>query len=237
MEVLRNRYLEICGNYTIFRGQRLPSNFPEYDQKKFDPNRDAKFRMALLDSAKKKGENYFKGIPTYHNNMIEDRDFMVSLNGGLSEFMTFSDLLINSNYVTFRKRIVPLLAASANLTLVANFRATPQRDLSRAKLIPIGDNIFERHEETLLDVLAAARQLPSKSMILSSASSFSNLLGMHLYDVRPDITFLDIGTSLNDLLGLKSVTRAYHRLYFRANLYDRLRSLRYRLTKEYRIKW
>jgi len=237
MEVLRNRYLEIGGDYTIFRGNRLPSDFPVYDRKKFDPSRDTRFRAALMDSAKKQGKNYFKGIPTYHNNMVEDRDFMVSLNGGMSEFITFSDLLLNCNYVSFRKRIVPLFAAAENLALVANYRSVPQGELSRARLVPIGDSIFERYEETLSEVLALAGQLPSGSVVLSSASSFSNILGMTLYDLRPDLLFLDIGTALNDLLGLKSVTRAYHRLYFIHGLYDRLFSLRYRLTKEYRIKW
>jgi hypothetical protein len=124
MEVLRNRYLEIGAGYTVFQGKRLSNNFPVYDQKKFDPTRDFQFRAALLDSAKKKGKNYFKGIPTFHNNLVADRDFMVSLNGGMSEFMTFSDLLINSNYVGYRKRVVPLFAAYENLALVANYRAT-----------------------------------------------------------------------------------------------------------------
>lgn len=237
MEVLRNRFLEIGMGYTIFQGKRISNNFPEYDRKKYDPSMDIKFRTALENSATKKGMNYFKGIPTLHNNMIEDREYMVALNGGMSEFMTFSDLLINSNYVKFRERFVPFFASAKNLALVANHRAIPTGGLSRAKLISIGDGIFKRYEETLKEVLKKIHCLPLGAIVLSSASSFSNILGMHLYDLRPDITFIDIGTALNDLLSLKSVTRAYHRLCFKKSIYDRLFALRYRLTMEYWIRW
>jgi len=237
MEVLRNRFLEIGRGYTIFKGKRISNNFPEYDRKKYDPSKDTKFRTALKNSATKKGMNYFKGIPTLHNNMIEDRDYMVDLNGGMSEFMTFSDLLINSNYVEFRNRFVPQFASAKYLALVANHRAIPTGELARAKLISIGDVIFKRYEETLIEVLNKVHHLPLGALVLSSASSFSNILGMHLYNLRPDITFIDIGTALNDLLSLKSVTRAYHRLYFKKSIYDRLFALRYRLTKEYWIRW
>ena len=40
--------------------------------------------------------NYLKGMP--HKRFKKDRDLLVTLNGGLDKNITFSDLLINSNY-------------------------------------------------------------------------------------------------------------------------------------------
>ena len=60
---------------------------------------------------------------------------------------------------------------------------------------------------------------------------------MKLYEIRPDITFIDIGTSLNDLLGLDSRTRAYHNLYFSKSIKEKIIAFRYTFIKEYKIKW
>ena len=237
MEIIRNRYVEIGNGYTVFKNKKVPSNFPEYDRKVFDPEKNILFREELLNSARKSGLNYFKGIPSTHNNLIDDRDFMVSLNSGMSKFMTFSDLLLNSNYLAFRKKIVPLFSSIKNLAVIANYRAKFQSELSHANHICIGDNIFENYKSILDSVMLNLNELPNSSVVLSSASSLSNILGMKLYEIRPDITFIDIGTSLNDLLGLDSRTRAYHNLYFSKSIKEKIIAFRYTFTKEYKIKW
>ena len=40
--------------------------------------------------------HYYKGLP--HKRFKSDRDFLVTINGGLDKHITFADLLINSNY-------------------------------------------------------------------------------------------------------------------------------------------
>ena len=64
------------------------------------------------------------------------------------------------------------------------------------------------------DILNNLFDIPSGSLILSSASSLSNIIGFELFNQRNDITFLDIGTSINDLIGLQEITRTYHEIYF-----------------------
>jgi len=106
IEILRNRYLEINNGKTVFRDREFSNNFPVYDKKKFDPEINQDFREDLLKSALFRGGNYYKGIPTAHNDALYDRELMLRLNGGFDSRMTFADLFLNSNYETYKKKFV-----------------------------------------------------------------------------------------------------------------------------------
>lgn len=237
MEIIRNRYVEIGEGYTIHKGKKLISNFPPFDKKKFDPDIHKNLRLDLMESAKNNQTNFFKGIPTFHNNLVCDRDYLVELNGGISEYLTFSDLLLNCNFPIYRKKIVPLFFQFKNIAVIANFRAKIHQNFTNSHHIKIGDNLFDDYQNTLESVMLKLIELPEFSLVLSSASSLSNIVGNKLFNIRPDLTFIDVGTSINDLLGLQSTTRAYHRLYFKNSFIDNIYVWRYKLTKEYRIRW
>jgi hypothetical protein len=236
-EILKNRYLEINDGVSVFRGIKSINNYPVYDTKLFDPSIHINIYNDLLLSAKKRNYNYFIGIPTSHNGAIDDRDLMVGINGGLSEHITFADLFTNSNYLNYRRKIVPLFNTFVNIIVIANFRSKLTGVLSRAAHIPIQDNFFSNYDETLCSVMKEIFIIPKYSLVLSSASSLSNILGMHIHKERPDLTFLDIGTTLNDLLSLDSRTRSYHILLGDRTLKGWIRKQRYRLSLEYKIKW
>ena len=76
IEILRNRKLLIAGGVTEFRGKRFSNQFPEFDQKRFDPRRGQDVRGDLLASATFWESGYFKGVPTRHNKALGDREFM-----------------------------------------------------------------------------------------------------------------------------------------------------------------
>jgi hypothetical protein len=234
VEVLRNRYLEIDSGVTVFRGRTFGNKFPEYDSKRFDPERHAQIRRDLLASAMMRAPNYFKGLPSKHNRAIIDREFLVRLNGGMCEFITFSDLLMNSNYPKFRRDIVPLFGKIENLAVMANYRAKLGGELAHAQHLPVEDNFFENYDEVMTGIFDRVSSLPEKTVVLSSASSLSNIIGMKLYRSRPDISFIDVGSAINDLLGLDSTTRAYHDVYVHS---EGPRARRYSRSVEYRIKW
>ncbi len=233
LEILRNRYLCIAEGKTYFRGQLLGNNFPIYDSKEFNPKDHFMLRADLLESALYKVDYFYKGIPTSHNLAVDDRDFMLRLNGGMSEYMTFADLLMNSNYALFREEILPLFYDFNEVIIIANFRARPIGILGNALHVPISDNFFSTYERTRDDVLATILAAPRGALILSSASSLSNIIGYQSFTVRPDLTFLDVGTSLNDLLSLDARTRSYHDAY----LSKGWKGLRQKISREYRIRW
>ena len=238
IEILRNRRLVISSGVTEFRGKTFANNFPKFDEKSFNPKDSQALRADLLASAIYREDSYFKGVPTAHNNAVIDREFMLRLNGGLTSQITFSDLFLNSNFLMARTNFFPFAAEYfSSIFLVGNWRCTLGKYLSRATLLPIPDNLFATYEKTLGDVLLQIRESPKYSLVLSSASSLSNILGHRLRIERPDITFLDIGTALNDIMGLPGKTRAYHKLLDQLTFSEKISAWRYKCNKEYQLKW
>jgi hypothetical protein len=234
-EILKNRYLEIVPGKTVFRGEELKNNFPQFDSKKFDPTIHQNIRMDLIDSAKFKDNNYFKGIPTSHNKALDDRKMMLDLNNGLDDSITFADLFLNSNYEQYLKEVVPLFENFENIIVIANYRAKPMGILGKAKHIDIPDNFFANYDEVLLSTMNRLKDIEKGSLVLSSASSLSNILGHKLFLERKDVTFLDIGTSINELLSLDSNIRSYHKQKNKSFIKKIFRKI-FKKTKS-NIKW
>ena len=140
---------------------------------------------------------------------------------------------VYSNYKFFREKIVPLICNYKNVYLVANFRAKPIDILKKSKHIKIPDNFFDNYQQIRDEVIEKLLHIPIGSLILSSASSLSNIIGYRIFQLRKDITFLDVGTSINDLLSLDKITRSYHVTYFSKGLKPFLR----RLRPSFYIRW
>lgn len=232
IEILRNRYLEINAGKTVFRGREFKNNFPDFDAKRFDPRIHQNIRKNLLDSALFRDKNFYKGIPTSHNDAVKDREFLLRLNGGFETNMTFSDLFLNSNYKKYRNEIVPLFESYEKIYVIANYRAKPTNILSKAKHIEIPDNFFATYDDVIKITYDQIENIQDGSLVLSSASSLTNILGHKLYMKNPNITFLDIGTSINDLLSLNHNTRAYHK-----EEKSIFKKIFFRKSKGYEIQW
>jgi hypothetical protein len=238
IEILRNRKLIIADGVTEFRGKIYPNQFPVFDQKRFEPTKNQDLRQDLLESAMFRETAYFKGIPTKHNDALDDREFMLRLNGGFTNQITFADLFLNANFLVSRSEFFPFLTASFDhLFIIGNWRCTLNGYLQKGCLIQIPDDFFSTYKKTLDSVLGRLQCAPESALILSSASSLSNVLGHRLRVSRPDLTFLDIGTSLNDLLGLPLTTRFYYKLMNPKSIREKLSSVLYKMSKEYRMIW
>lgn len=231
-EVLRNRFLEINAGLTTFRGRVFENKFPIFDSKKFDPRIHQKIRADLLASALFKGERYYKGILTSHNDAIRDREFMIRLNGGFDEHLTFTDLFLNSNYSQFINTFIPHFSNFKNKCVIANYRSNLIGPLKDAIHVPVGDNFFSDYENARNNSLRMLVQLPPKTLILSSASTLTKVLGYELYKVRKDLYFVDVGTTINHLLSLDSNTREYH-----TQNQSLIKKFMYEHSKRYRIRW
>ncbi len=231
-EILKNRYLEISNGITIFRGQSFTNKYPDFDSKKFDPQCHRNIRKDLLESAMFKDMRFYKGIPTSHNDAINDREFMLRLNGGFDDNITFADLLLNSNYEKYRCELVPLISKYTNIYVIANHRATLSGILAEAQHIPVPDNFFGTYESCLDGIMTTMKNVEKGALILSSASSLTKIIGHKLFLKRQDITFIDVGTSINDLLLLQSNIRDY--LKDDRTLIDKLLL---RKRKRFEIKW
>lgn len=237
MEIIRNERLFIGKGHISWSKGEVSYSYPDFDYKDFSPKRDLKLREDLIASAIYKSKLYFKGIPTAHNNAREDRNLMIEFNGRSQENLTFSDLLINENFLKFRRQFITIFSSFNSVYYFGNYRANPRLVNENWKLIPLQDNFFANYEKVLEFSLNALSRLPRSSLILSSASSLTNILGYQLHQSRPDITFLDIGTSMHDLVGMESGIRGYHVLLSKNTPRNLVRKIRFGMDKSFKLKW
>lgn len=237
-EVLRNNSLHIGPEYVSSSAGTFKFKYPPHDFKEFNPVTDVNFRKELIEAAKYRKPNFIKGIRTKsNNNGIQDREMMIQFNMGSVSNLTFTDLLINSNYKKFRRDFLPLILNVNSIHLIANYRAVAKNANSNWTHIPIPDNFIPKYKEVLDEVMIKIVELPPGSIVLSSASSLSNLIGYHLWTVRQDVTFIDIGTTIHDLVGMGSGNRSYHIVNEKLSSKNIVSKARYILKEGYNLKW
>jgi hypothetical protein len=118
---------------------------------------------------------------------------------------------MNNNHDIFIRSIIDFFGNNLNLKIViiCNFRAIPIGFLSRAEVIAVGDNFFSNYESTKSEVVSKIKELDNKTIILSSASSLSNIIGCYISKNNLDLTFIDVGTALHEYLSLDNSSRGY----------------------------
>lgn len=237
LEILRGNPFSIVNGVVTWRLGILQGGYPEHDNKSFVPDRDAILRADLMESARYHSEGFYKGVPASSNKAVVDRDYMIQLNGGRTDWLTFSDLFINENYLRFLEDLLPLFLANPNVFFLGNFRANLSEMSEKWTHVPLQDNAFPDYEVVLPGLLKKFSSLEADSVILSSASSLSNILGHKLHEIRPDISFIDVGTSLNPFVGLGEATRAYQTQLLPWNSKNISRKLKYQLFGNHRMKW
>lgn len=237
MEIIRNERLEISETTVRWRKGEVSHKYPTFDAKLFEPGLHQKLRGDLIVAAKYRAAGYYKGVVTRHNDAVADRDLMISLNGTSLDGLTFTDLFLNSNYRSFLKVIAPLFQQFYPVYIIGNYRMQPSLMNTHWHLIAVPDNFFLSYDETLDRVWKAVRDLPPGALVLSAASSLTNIVGHRLHQRRPDITFLDIGTSLHSHMGLQGSIREYHAHAERWTFRNALRKFYLKNKRDYRLVW
>lgn len=190
---------------------------PNYDQKHFIPEKHNEFRDYLIGSYLYEAPNYYKGISC--RCCVGEELFYWQLNqlGGDNDNLTWSNLLLNSNYPLFLKEFYPEII-KRGAYIVCNKEA----NLSRVSWVKghffIGFDIFDNFETYVADLkLYIERNSIENEVFLFSASSLSNVMQYELARDYPNNTYIDIGTTLSHEFGIP-VLRGYILDYFNNNL-------------------
>jgi hypothetical protein len=238
-EILESRYLSINDGKVHFRGKVHDIDYPEHDKKIFDPVTHDEFRIQLLRSLKHHKENYFRGIPAKHNVDAPDQSFYLSLIDENLSYLTFTDLFANSNYRWFKKHFFKTVVEQKKLgrilVLICNHRFYSE---SFDHIFAMPDNFFNDWVNVKRELVKFIESLPPDSIILSSASSMSNIIGYEI-SKRPDLrlTFLDVGTAINEYIGAGGAVRTYQLRLLSGTFENRLRFLKYILKGRYFLRW
>lgn len=215
--ILNNEILRLDHKGTLCGSIQYGVIYPENDHKEFNPEYHTKTRELLLQAIQYQAPNYYKGIVCPCCVGFERTKVMRSLCPNLTDdYLTWSNLWINSNYPRFITEIVPLFR-ERDIRLVVNSKANTINLATKnypSPIYPVGPNCIVND----LDLVDTIRQdiitySLTDVVFLFGASSLSNILIYQLYKEFPNNTYLDIGTALHKHLGME-LQRSYLRGYW-----------------------
>ena len=205
LRILQNVGLELAPGHNVINGIKTKGRYAPENLKSFVPERDQFYKDKLFESCRFKKKNYYAGLccrccvgDKQHQQMLDWYEGDVT-----SEFLTWSNLLLNSNYPLFmenflpefkKKKIVLICNKNCNIEklpfkVVQDFRVGPycmrnDYDLIETVKTWIKDNDINDH------------------VFLFSAASLSNFMIHQLFDFNDKNTYIDIGSTLNNILGI-----------------------------------
>jgi hypothetical protein len=179
----------------------------------YNPNdpKHSFFRERLLESAIYKGDNYYVGIACRCCVGDEKHEALKKLTTQDDNHLTWGNIFVNGNYRRYVSEIMPLFS-EYDVVLVTNVNAnTPALPFNKkiVKRFNVGTNAWMTNYD-LVDKMkeyVQSEQIIGK-MFLIAAGPFSNILIHELYKVAPNNTYLDVGSTLDRMLGL-GATRGY----------------------------
>jgi hypothetical protein len=200
----------ILGNNIIQVGDKhQPGGYKQNDHKDFDPEKHQLQQKLLMDSFLFEKRNYFKGLSC--RCCVGEKNFKWQLDilrGQNEEYLTWSNLFVNTNYPLFVKFFIPLFSEFEKIVVICN-KDCDLSDLPfKNKIIKdfrIGPNALVNDHGLASEVHAwALENHVENTLFLLCASSISNLVGHRLYaDERTAQNFfIDIGSTLNPYLGM-----------------------------------
>jgi len=211
--------------------------YPEYDFKKFEPRKHKTLAKDLLKSAEYHGAHYYKGVPRRHNRAPKECELLLRLNGGNEANLTYADLFLNSNYKRFLNSTFLLLKEQDDVIVVGNWRMSPAECNPNWLHVSIPDSAFDSYDVVLEETLQRLSSSDPNSIILSSASSLSNVLGHRLHMAGSQRTFIDIGTALHPFMGMGDSLREYQSQLLPWTASNFRRKFGYQLLGNPRFKW
>lgn len=242
LEILRNHEVQIREKFVYSSFGRSSFNYPRFDHKHFRPDSGTEIRRLLQESLSYQDAWYFKGVPASHNqsrvfDALAARELCFEYGGrDLTNQWAFADLFVNSNYIRFKHFFIPVFRSLPKLVFIGNYRMVPSRLNPRVQHIPVPDGAFDNFPMNVERITSQALNADEGSVILSSASSISNVVGHKLRQARPDLTFLDVGTALHSSCGLNGANRLYQALDLRSPS-DIVHIAELLISRQFWLKW
>tara|TARA_R100000697_G_scaffold67653_1_gene80247 strand:+ start:1731 stop:2522 length:792 start_codon:yes stop_codon:yes gene_type:complete len=218
--ILQNRKVVIEENKCFLRESEHAGNWGAEEHKSFIPEENQDLRIHLNECFTHKQHNYFKGICTKQD--IGHEDWIWQFSNGLSKDennLTFANLLINGNYINFMTQMLPAMKdKNYEVVYVCNEKANLEEfPLNLKKDFRIGSNCHINDIHLIKEMTDWVEENNIKNhLFLFSAASLTNLLIYELYKKFPNNTYMDIGSTLNPMLGLDGWkgSRGYLRGYW-----------------------
>lgn len=214
MDILQNKHLVLDDKSTRLDGKVAGQVYHKTDFKEFKPEEHKPFRDKLIEAYKFQKENYYVGLSCPCCVGRENSDWMKDMRGQDDEYLTWANLLVNSNYPLFLQHMYPLLK-KRKVVIICNKEAK----LNSLPFKPIKD--YRIGQNAMINNIGLIEEISewieenniNDTVFLSSASTLSNILIYESYKKYDTNTFIDIGTTLHPFMSLP-IQRNYLRGYW-----------------------
>ena len=211
--MLQKKEILLGENGAIVGDKHLPGQYTPEDRKHYKPDEHEFYRQKLEDAIKHKQDSYFKGLSCRCCVGEENFNWQLDLIGpGDDHNLTWSNLMINSNYLEYIKKFIPLFKTK-KIFSVFNKLADIKNwnlDFQPENNFPIGSNCIIDDYNLVDEIKSYIRDKNIKnSVFLISASSLSNMIIHKCYEAYPNNTYIDVGSSLNPFIPGIGSRRAY----------------------------
>lgn len=206
LRLLQRRELVLGVNFNKIGSRVRKSRYVEEDRKSVNLQDHPHVYEKLMEAYLFKKHNYHVGLSC--RCCVGDRDFrqMVAWYGEGDEFLTWANLLINSNYKLFREHFIPEFSNHKIVYILNKKGNLDGLPFKVEKDFRVGSNCivndFGKHKEV-------AKWIEdndiSDHVFLFSASSLSEMMIYELFKEYDNNTYIDIGTTLNVELGMRSI--------------------------------
>jgi hypothetical protein len=200
--ILDNLELKLDNDVIQVGDYKSQGVYKQADHKHFDPNEHAHIRELLLESAKHKQPEYYKGIGCVCCNGREYVDTQMKMFDGDSDDLTWANLWVNGNYPTFISWVLPEFY-SKDVVMICHKDATLDRLPFVVKDFRVGYNAMVNDLNVIDDIDNWITENKIEGHVfLFSASSFTNIAIHKLFQKHPNNTFIDIGTCLTPMMDM-----------------------------------
>jgi hypothetical protein len=202
-----SRYAD--GEVMLMKGVTVGTNTQAFKVDKWSaPNNITKVGVELLKTLNHTENNYHYAISGKNDN-IDDYNFLVNNITQGNERLTFVNLWINANYNKMKEK---LNTVNRDVVLICNYRAKNEEfPFKITNLINFPDNCIEywetRGDEYINNLINTCNNYENK-LFLISCGPVSEIIIHELYNNNPNNTYIDVGSSIDELVH-GSITRPY----------------------------
>lgn len=199
------------GEYKILTNQYIDILNKENGEFKYSPNdpTDAFFRDQLIESFQFNHPNYYVGIGCKCCMGEQSFKWMKNNSHQKETNLTWANIFVNSNYSYYQEYIIPLYT-NYEVVIVCNHKAKLDNlPFNVIKDFRVGVNAYKKDFNLVEKLLSWTKENKVKDkLFLFCAGPLGNILTHRLFKDFPINTYLDVGSTLDPLLGLGR-TRGY----------------------------
>lgn len=169
------------------------------------------YRQKLIESAQYNAHNYYVGIACRCCVGDQKHEELKELTGQNELQLTFGNVFVNGNYNRFMNEIIPMFNNYDRIVMVVNDKANINNLPFKGKILKVlrvGKNAWmDKDIENQFKKWVTDEE--SGTLYLFAAGPLSNILIHQGHKINPNNTYLDIGSTLDPMMGLGG-TRGYH---------------------------